>query len=110
MSANILVVDDLGSVRDTIKKMLERERNKVTTAASGAEALRSLDEHPFDAALIDVKMAQMDGLELLRRIRAKWPDLPVIMMTGVCVGALRRRCDEARRVLLPREAFTARRH
>ncbi len=82
MSANILVVDDLGSVRDTIKKMLERERHRVTAAASGAEALRSLEDHSFDAALVDVKMAQMDGLELLRRIRARWPALPVIMMTA----------------------------
>ncbi len=82
MSANILVVDDLGSVRDTIKKMLERERHRVTAAASGAEALRSLEEQSFDAALLDVKMAQMDGLELLRRIRARWPNLPVIMMTA----------------------------
>ncbi len=82
MTSHILVVDDQSNMRSTIAYLLEKEGFRVTTAASGSEALTLLESHDFEFALIDVKMAQMDGLELLRRIRARWPGVAVILMTA----------------------------
>lgn len=82
MASSVLVVDDEFRVRQTIENLLERAGHEVRHAASGSEALKHLEDREFDVALIDVKMAQMDGLELLRRIRARWPGVAVILMTA----------------------------
>ena len=82
MPTTILVVDDNPNVRSTIAYLLEKEGYKVGKAASGGEAIRLLEERSFEVALIDLVMAQMDGLELLRRTRARWPHIAVILMTG----------------------------
>ncbi len=82
MPVRVLVVDDLSNHRDWMKYQLSREGYKVTTAQSGAEALTTMESSEFDVALVDYKMANMDGLELLKRIRARWPQVPVILMTG----------------------------
>lgn len=82
MVTNVLVVDDGPSFRASVKYMLERAGYRAEAASSGEEALKLLEQCPFDVALIDLKMARMDGLELLRRIRARWPDIPVILVTA----------------------------
>lgn len=82
MASHVLVVDDQPNVRATVSYLLEQEGYRVRRAASGEEALALLEQQPFDLALIDLRMASMDGLELLRRIRAKWPDVAVILMTA----------------------------
>jgi two-component system nitrogen regulation response regulator NtrX len=78
----ILVVDDEKSVRDSIKMVLEFESYEVQFAESGQEALRLLAQTSVDLVLLDVKMAGMDGVEVLQRIREKSSDLPVIMISG----------------------------
>lgn len=82
MAVRVLVVDDQSHHRDSIKYQLDKGGYKVTKAQSGAEALASLEAGEFDVALVDYKMANMDGLELLKRIRARWPHIAVILMTG----------------------------
>lgn len=82
MASHVLVVDDQSNVRSTIAYLLEKEGYRVTKAASGQEALALLEGQEFEFALLDVKMARMDGLELLRRIRARWPGVAVILMTA----------------------------
>lgn len=82
MPTNILVVDDNPNIRSTIAYILEKEGYRVAKAASGSEAIRILEEREFEVALIDLVMAQMDGLELLRRTRARWPHIAVILMTA----------------------------
>ena len=82
MAANILVVDDESRVRFTIKSILERAGHRVLQASSGAEALSHLERDQIDVALIDVMMPQMDGLELLKRVRARWPQVAVILITA----------------------------
>ena len=82
MASHVLVVDDQSNVRSTIAYLLDKEGYRVTKAASGQEALGLLEAQEFEFALIDVKMARMDGLELLRRIRARWPGVAVILMTA----------------------------
>jgi two-component system, NtrC family, nitrogen regulation response regulator NtrX len=78
----ILVVDDEKSVRDSLKMVLEFESYDVQFAENGQEALRQLAVAPPDLVLLDVKMAGMDGLEVLQRLREKRMDLPVIMISG----------------------------
>ena len=79
---SILVVDDEKSVRDSLKMVLEFESYEVQFAENGQEALRLVAAARVDLVLLDVKMAGMDGLEVLQRLREKSSDLPVIMISG----------------------------
>lgn len=78
----VLVVDDELVVRDSTREWLEDAGFGVDMAESGAEAVRKLSEQPFDLILLDVKMPGMDGVEVLKRAKEMFPDLPVIMMTA----------------------------
>ena len=78
----ILVVDDEKSVRDSLKMVLEFESYEVLFAENGQEALRHMTTASIDLILLDVKMAGMDGLEVLQRVRQKRSELPVIMISG----------------------------
>ncbi|MBI3585709.1 MAG: sigma-54-dependent Fis family transcriptional regulator [Ignavibacteriales bacterium] len=78
----ILIVDDEKSVRDSLKMILEYEKNEVILTENGEQALRQLASSPVDLMLLDVKMAGMDGLEVLQKVRKKHGDLPVIMISG----------------------------
>ncbi len=78
----ILVVDDEEGLRLLYKEELEDEGSEVTLAASGAEAIERLEEGAFDLILLDIKMPGMDGVEVLRRVKEKWCDIPVILCTA----------------------------
>jgi DNA-binding NtrC family response regulator len=78
----ILVVDDDKSIRDSLKMVLEFESYEVLFAENGPDALRQMAATPIDLILLDVKMAGMDGLEVLQRVREKRAELPVIMISG----------------------------
>ncbi|MBI3577833.1 MAG: sigma-54-dependent Fis family transcriptional regulator [Ignavibacteriales bacterium] len=78
----ILIVDDEKSVRDSLKMILEYEKNEVILTENGEQALRQLASTHIDLMLLDVKMAGMDGLEVLQKVREKQGDLPVIMVSG----------------------------
>ena len=78
----LLIVDDELSVRDSLEKWFREEGYEVGTAESASEALTRLAEHPWDVALVDIKMHGMDGIELQRRMHELNPDLMVIIMTG----------------------------
>jgi two-component system nitrogen regulation response regulator NtrX len=79
---SILVVDDEKSVRDSLKMILEYEHYDVLFADNGEQALRQLSSTSVHLMLLDVKMAGMDGLEVLQRVRERSSDLPVIMISG----------------------------
>ncbi len=78
----LLLVDDEVEFLEPMKARLERRGIACTTAVSGAEALAILGSSPCDCAVVDVKMPEMDGLELLRRLRRLYPALPVVLLTG----------------------------
>src|SRR6201993_2729812 len=78
----LLIVDDELSVRDSLAKWFHEEGYEVTTAENGNDALTCLAESRWDAALVDIKMHGIDGVELQRRIHELQPEVIVIMMTG----------------------------
>jgi two-component system response regulator HydG len=78
----VLVVDDEANARRGMKALLEQEGFTVSTAADGAEALDLLASGSFDVVVTDLKMPRIDGLELLKRARQTYEDLPVVMVTA----------------------------
>jgi DNA-binding NtrC family response regulator len=83
----IIVVDDELSIRESLKGWLQLDGYQVETAASGPEALAKNAENRFDIMLIDVKMPEMDGLTLLKKVKETDPDVAIVMMTAH--GAIR---------------------
>jgi DNA-binding NtrC family response regulator len=77
-----LVIDDDESIRRVIEFNLQEDGYVVRTAANGADGLEVLLSQPVDVVLSDVRMPEMDGLELLARIVAMRSDVPVIMLTA----------------------------
>ncbi len=80
----VLLVEDHELFRGLVKEVLTRAGFIVLEAESGAEALRLLDEtgHRIDVVLTDVVMPGMDGIELARRVRERWPELPIVYTSG----------------------------
>jgi CheY-like chemotaxis protein/glycine cleavage system H lipoate-binding protein len=78
----ILVVDDEQVVLDSARKLLRKDPLAVVTAKSAAEGLERLERGGVHVVLTDMMMPGMDGLEFTRRIKERWPSLPVVMITG----------------------------
>ncbi|MBD1390859.1 sigma-54-dependent Fis family transcriptional regulator [Neiella sp. HB171785] len=82
MTAHVLVVEDDAGLREALVDTLEIAGYNCTETESGEEAMLALKEPVFDIVVSDVQMQGMDGLGLLRSIRAKYPQLPVLLMTA----------------------------
>ncbi|MEO7659326.1 MAG: sigma-54 dependent transcriptional regulator [Pyrinomonadaceae bacterium] len=80
--ANILIVDDEQSYRQLLSLVFEEQGNDIRTAMNGRQALELLAEQPADVIISDVKMPDMDGIEMLRTVRETLPDLGVVLMTA----------------------------
>lgn len=80
--ANILIVDDEQSYRQLLTLVFEEQGNTIRTAMNGRQALELLQTEPADVIISDVKMPDMDGIEMLREVRETLPDLGVILMTA----------------------------
>jgi DNA-binding NtrC family response regulator len=80
--AKILVIDDERSIRNTLKEILEYEKHEVEVAADGMSGLELLNNKTFEIALLDIKMPEMDGMEVLTKINDTFPELPVVMISG----------------------------
>jgi signal transduction histidine kinase len=81
-TSKILVVDDEQSVATTIKAILQLDGNDVTAVTTGADALAQLRENEFDVVLTDLRLDDLDGIEILRETQKLWPDTVSIMLTG----------------------------
>ena len=77
----ILIIDDEAPIRRVLRDILENESYQVDDAGTGMEALQHIKEQDFDAVFCDIKMPEMDGIEVLEAIR-KESDVPVIMLSG----------------------------
>lgn len=81
-AVRLLLVDDEAGFIRVMQKRLARRGYVVATAGSGAEALRVLRAGAYDAAVLDLKMDDMDGFEVLRVMRRMAPEMAVVMLTG----------------------------
>jgi DNA-binding NtrC family response regulator len=78
----ILIIDDEEIVRSSCKRILQPAGYEVETVQSGKEGLAVLAHRPFDLVLTDLKMSDIDGIEVLINIKERWPETEVIIMTG----------------------------
>jgi len=81
-SITVLVVDDEEMMRNLLEKILKREGYQVVAAGDGIEALDLLRRQQISLVISDMKMPRMNGLQLLKRIKADYPEVRVIIMTA----------------------------
>ncbi|MGZ6971955.1 MAG: sigma-54-dependent transcriptional regulator, partial [Thermoanaerobaculia bacterium] len=81
-NTRILLIDDEEIVRESLSGWLEKDGYTIGTAPDGLLGLKAMDEEPWSILLVDLKMPGIDGLEVLRRVKAKSPETAVVLMTA----------------------------
>lgn len=79
---HILIIDDERSIRNSLKEILEFEKFTVDLAEDGPSGLKKLTENTYDAALCDIKMPKMDGMEVLTKALEAGIETPIVMISG----------------------------
>ena len=82
MSEKVLLVDDEKDFLEIMAQRMEARGFEITTAGSADQALSMIDKKPFDAIVMDFQMPGMDGMEALKAIKTKNPELQIILLTG----------------------------
>jgi len=82
MKATILVIDDDETIRHFLPRELKAEGFQVLTADCGKAGLQILEKEPADLVLLDIRLPDLTGIQVLERIRQQWPDQIVVMLTG----------------------------
>ena len=82
MAERVLIVDDEANLRWVLKEALGEAGYEVRSVTGGQEALAEMAQWPADLVLLDLKLKGMDGLATLRRLRERWPDVVVIILTA----------------------------
>lgn len=82
MSEKVLLVDDEIDFLDTLSERMRNRGMEVATSSSGVEALKKVDKEAYDVIILDLMMPGVDGLEALKILKAKRPELQVILLTG----------------------------
>src|SRR5512141_1234146 len=78
----VLIVDDEANLRQSLARILHQLGCEVTTAADGAEALQRLESAPYDLVYLDIRLPGMDGLQVLRQMHDRYPQLAVVLLTA----------------------------
>lgn len=99
MSLKLLLADDENDIREVIEDRLNSWGFNVVTATTGAEALEKIISEKFDGVLLDVKMPEMSGIEVLEKVRQKDTELPIIIVTSstsrdAAIGSLAKGANE----------------
>lgn len=81
-SARVLVVEDDEAIADVLRRSLRAEGHEVRSAGDGVEALRATEEFTPDLILLDLGLPRLDGLEVLKRVRAESSDVPILVLTA----------------------------
>ena len=79
---NILVLDDEKRLREEIVEYLSKRSYSTHQAASPSEAFQILTKHEVDIAIVDIRLPEMSGLEVLRQIREEYPQIEALMISG----------------------------
>jgi signal transduction histidine kinase len=79
---SVLVIDDEDLVRDVVARMVEELGYSAVTASDGFAALALVDQRPFDVVLVDLTMPVMSGAEVIAGVRARRPDIPIVLCSG----------------------------
>ena len=82
MKSKILIVDDEETIRNVLSEHLRPHGYTIEVAGSGQEALKILEKEEFDLIIADVRMPEMDGVELLQKVSKLYPDMAKILLTG----------------------------
>ena len=82
MSEKVLLVDDEVDFLDTLSERMRTRGMEVSTSSSGVEALQKVEKEAYDVIILDLMMPGVDGLEALKILKAKRPELQVILLTG----------------------------
>ena len=80
--SHILIVDDNETLGSGIALMLQRMNHQCTAVLSGAAGMEHLRAHRCDLVITDYRMDEMDGIQVLQKVKERWPDLDVMMMTA----------------------------
>ncbi|MCQ8896644.1 response regulator transcription factor [Limnobacter humi] len=125
IESTILLVDDHAAVRSGYRRFIEMDPDlRVIYEAGNAEqALAWLSQHPVDVAVMDISMPGQSGLELVKRVKLKWPDLPVVILSmhdspvvaskaleSGAIGYVTKSSEPEELVKAIRHALTGRRH
>jgi len=78
----VLVVDDEADFLETIVRRLQRRDIEATGVDSGEKAIEFMERHEVDVVILDVRMRGMDGIETLKEMKKRWPNVEVVMLTG----------------------------
>ena len=81
-TANILIVDDEEVVRLSHLRSLQSANCHARVAEDGIKAIQVMEQQPFDVVLLDLRMPDLDGMEVLRTIKDRWPESEVVIITG----------------------------
>jgi two-component system response regulator MprA len=81
-SARVLVVEDDEAIADVLRRSLRAEGHEVKSAGDGAEALTAAEQFTPDLVVLDLGLPRLDGIEVLRRLRADGSDVPVLILTA----------------------------
>jgi CheY-like chemotaxis protein len=82
IGSTILVVEDNAVFRELVQEVMGEHGFRVVEASNGAEALDMMEQIPTHAAIVDLEMPVMNGLEFSKRVKAKQPDYPIILVTA----------------------------
>lgn len=80
--ANILIIDDEEAVRLSQLRSLNGAGYRAEAAPCATEALKLMEQRPFDLVFLDIRMPDLDGITVLRTIKRQWPDCEVVIVTG----------------------------
>lgn len=103
MAKNILIVDDNPNMSSLLVDMLEIFDYESVRAGDGVEALEKLENGNFSLVITDMRMPNMTGLELLERVKEKYPKIPVVLISGY---SLEKNMDDSQSGVKP-DAFLA---
>lgn len=103
--ARILLAEDDESLRSFLQKALEKTGHEVCAVPDGVQAAGAMVSRRFDLIVADIVMPGLDGIELARHARERWPDLPIMFITGFAAVALKARNEFSRRAKVMSKPF-----